>query len=389
MTFAAFIPSIILLAVLILVLKYERRGIMTGIIFVAFLAALFGALRNLSFRYSVTIDAMLPHAVTVRGIANIIMMIISMVPTIMIIITFWYGIKVIWREGLRSQNARTLGFGLILLTYTLVMPVVGRQFESNLYIVIIYALLSNATIYFILLKSMYTMTSIINLLHRKGGRNLDYLIYMGAGMKGDKAEELTKRRVQKMYEVWLDNPDAKVVVTGGWKEDEHIASAGEVVAMLEEKGIPSGAIMVDHDSMNTHQDIANAKVLIEDDLGARSVNEEEYEGLSKRKTKRKTRKDMRQGILNSKDGPKIALVSSNYHVLRSLITARQQKVKCIGYGAGVRTDYRMNAFVNEYFRYIKVTKKYHIIMMSVMLAFYLLVIILMWYYQHNIGPIKH
>lgn len=34
-------------------------------------------------------------------------------------------------------------------------------------------------------------------------------------------------------------------------------------------------------------------------------------------------------------------------------------------------------------------RKYHIIMMSVMLAFYLLVIIMVWYYQQNIGPIKH
>lgn len=376
-TFIYFIPFIIVLIIFLLVLKHEKRTIMTGILFVVALVALFLALQAVSLKYSVTIDAMLPFAGTVRGISKFIMSIIGLLPTIMIIITVWYGAMVIKKEGLQSQNARTLGFGLILIAYTFLWPLLGGRLGHNIFTTITYVTVSNVVIYFILLKSMYTATSIINLMHRKGGKDLDYLVLMGAGMKGNQAQALMEKRVQKTYEIYLENPRAKIVVTGGWREDPNIPVPDQIVEMLKEEGIPEDRIMMDSASYNTRDDIVAARNQIEKDLDSVSIAEENYEGLSGRKARRQVKKDKKGSILNSKDGPKIAIVSSNYHVLRSLIIAKKEKIKCIGYGAPVRVDYRMNAFVNEYYNYVKESKKVHIIAMSVLFAIYLALMILL------------
>ena len=374
---AAFTLFIIVGILFLLVMIRDKRTIMTGILFVLSLVALFVTLQQLSFKYSNTINALLPFAGTVRGISNFIMAIIGLLPTIMILISVWYGVMVIRREGLQSQNARTLGFGLVLMAYTFLWPLLGGRLGQNIFTSITYALVSGIVVYFIMLKSMYTATSIINLMHRKGGKDLDYLILMGAGMKGDRAEGLMEKRVEKVYELYLLNPGAKVVVTGGWKDDPDIPKTEQVVEMLKEKGIPEDRLLVDEASVNTRDDIVASRRLIEEDLDKISVKEENYEGLSKRGQKRREKKDKKSSILNSKEGPKIAVVSSNYHVLRSLIIARKEKIKCIGYGAPVRIDYRMNAFVNEYYNYVKVSKKTHIVLMSILFCFYLMIVILL------------
>ena len=372
---AAFTLFIIVGILFLLVMIRDKRTIMTGILFVLSLVALFVTLQQLSFKYSNTINALLPFAGTVRGISNFIMAIIGILPTIMILISVWYGVMVIRREGLQSQNARTLGFGLVLMAYTFLWPLLGGRLGQNIFTSITYALVSGIVVYFIMLKSMYTATSIINLMHRKGGKDLDYLILMGAGMKGDRAEGLMEKRVEKVYELYLLNPGAKVVVTGGWKDDPDIPKTEQVVEMLKEKGIPEDRLLVDEASVNTRDDIVASRRLIEEDLDKISVKEENYEGLSKRGQKRREKKDKKSSILNSKKGPKIAVVSSNYHVLRSLIIARKEKIKCIGYGAPVRIDYRMNAFVNEYYSYVKVSKKTHIVLMSILFCSYLAIVI--------------
>lgn len=371
-TYAYFIPFIVITLLFILVMKTEKRTIMTGVLFVLSLVALFGGMRFLLFKYSETIDAMLPAAATVRSISTIVMAIIGLLPTAMIIITFVSAAMIIKREGLSSQNSKTLGFAVLLLIYTAVFPIVGKL-GVNLLFDVIYAMVSMAAMYFILLKSMYTMTSIINQIHRKGGKNLDYILYIGAGMKGDKAEPLTKKRIEKTFEIWQENSDAKIVVTGGSEKYEEIPRTEEIAARLEEKGIPADKILTDENSHNTDSDIRFGKKKIEEDLGY-SIEEADTEGLSRRKAKKIKKRERKKGILNTSKAPGVALISSNYHVLRCLITAKYFKMKCIGYGAPVRVDYRMNAFVNEYYRYLRVSRSVQIKVMIIIALIWILLL---------------
>jgi uncharacterized SAM-binding protein YcdF (DUF218 family) len=389
-----FVPFIIVTILFLIVMKRDRRTIMTGILFVLSLVLLFLGLQYVLYKYSKTIDAMLPFAATVSSISKVIMFIIGLVPMIMIMITIWYGITVIRKEGLRSHNARTLGFAIILIVYTVFWPMAG-QFRTGYFTMSLYAIISYCVIYLILLKSMYTMTSIINLIHRKDTAGFDYLILMGAGLKGDKSGELMKRRIDKLYELWQKSPKAKVVVTGGWSDDEYIQLASEYANELVEKGIPRDVILIDGDSHNTLEDIQGAKRLIKEDLRSempentddeqanrRTQNSDEWYGkkgmlgLSAvlQKIKACFNRFGNKEILNSSKGPKIALVSSNYHVLRSLIISRKEKMRDIGYGASVRTDYRMNAFVNEYYRYLRVSRSVQIKVMIIIALIWILLL---------------
>lgn len=384
LTFIYFLPFIITTALFILVMKRDSRTIMTGILFVLSLLFLFVGLHYLVYKYSKTIDAMLPFAATVSSISKIIMAIIGLVPTIMIIITVIYGLMVIKREGVSTRNAKTLGFAMILIFYTVLWPLLGGL-KISLYLDIIYVAASLMVFYFIMLKSMYTATSIINLLHRSGGKDLDYLIYIGAGMRGEQADSLTEKRVEKTYEKWLENPRAIIVVTGGSKRYDTIPKTDEIAGMLEEKGIPGEAIIIDDKSHKTNADIRRSKMLIEEDLGFAAGPEDEEE-LSRReykKARKAERKEWKKGILNSKDAPKIAIISSNYHVLRCLIVARHYRMKCIGYGAPVRIDYRMNAFVNEYYSYLRVSKRAHRrVLCLIAFLFFLLLVYVFFNYDH-------
>ena len=377
-TYAYFIPFVILTLLFVLVMKREKRTIMTGVLFVLSLVALFVGMRFLLFKYSETIDAMLPAAATVRSISTIVMAIIGLLPTAMIIITFISAAMIIKREGLSSQNSKTLGFAVMLLIYTAIFPIIGAV-GKNLLFDVIYAIVSMIAMYFILLKSMYTMTSIINQIHTKGGKNLDYILYIGAGMKGDKAEPLTKKRVDKTYEIWQENSDAKIVVTGGSEKYEEIPCVADIAALLEEKGIPAEKILTDENSHNTDGDIRFGKKKIEEDLGF-SIEETDTEGLSRRKAKRIKKKERKKGILNTSRAPRVALISSNYHVLRCLITAKYFKMKCIGYGAPVRVDYRMNAFVNEYYSYLRVSRSVQIKVMAVIILLWIIMMALILIY---------
>lgn len=344
-----FVFFLMFLGIFLLVYKVEHRNLAVGILLVITLFMLFNSARELFTYYSETIDAHLPLAITVRGVTGFLMSVIGFVPTAMILITVWYGATVIRKEGLGSQNARTLGFGIVLIAYTIIWPLIGG-FNSGIIFQFIYGIVGTCVIYLIALKSMYTLSSIINLVHKKGGKDLDYLIVMGAGLKGDKVEILMDRRLEKVIELRELNPGAKVIVTGGWSEDEKIITPAEMTQRLVEMGIPESEILIDSDSTDTVSDIDGAKALIIGD------NPKAAEGIDVSTDK---------GAKLFFNNLKIALVTSNYHVFRSLIVAKKAKVKCIGYGTQVRTDYRMNAFIREYLHYLKLSKNTHVTLLCI------------------------
>ena len=68
--------------------------------------------------------------------------------------------------------------------------------------------------------------------------------------------------------------------------------------------------------------------------------------------------------------PRIAIVSSSYHVLRTLIVARTLKIPCIGFGCRTRLYVSMNAFVREYLLYMRLTRKRQLTLLAVFTVVY-------------------
>ena len=67
--------------------------------------------------------------------------------------------------------------------------------------------------------------------------------------------------------------------------------------------------------------------------------------------------------------PKIILVTTAYHVFRSLLLARRQGIKCVGFGAGTKWYFTLNALLREFIGYLHLTRKGHAIVIGVVAGF--------------------
>ncbi|MDE6993057.1 MAG: YdcF family protein, partial [Lachnospiraceae bacterium] len=67
--------------------------------------------------------------------------------------------------------------------------------------------------------------------------------------------------------------------------------------------------------------------------------------------------------------PKIILVTTAYHVFRSLLLARRQGIKCVGFGARTKWYFTLNALLREFIGYLHLTRKRHVIVVGVVTGF--------------------
>ena len=63
--------------------------------------------------------------------------------------------------------------------------------------------------------------------------------------------------------------------------------------------------------------------------------------------------------LMGKKKAKVIVVTTAYHVFRALILARQQGMKCIGFGARTKWYFTLNALIREFIGYLSLTWKRH------------------------------
>ena len=103
---------------------------------------------------------------------------------------------------------------------------------------------------------------------------------------------------------------------------------------------------------------APARLLVED----RSANTEENLRFSR--------------ALMPEERPRIAVVTTAYHVFRALLIARRQGIRCVGYGAKTRWYFTLNAVLREFAGYLKLTKKRHLLVLGLWTGLILLLYVL-------------
>ena len=75
--------------------------------------------------------------------------------------------------------------------------------------------------------------------------------------------------------------------------------------------------------------------------------------------------------------PRIALVTTGYHVFRALILARKCGIRCIGYGARTKWYFTLNALIREFVGYLKLSwKLYTGVLAGMVLLFLVLMLVL-------------
>lgn len=269
---------------------------------------------------------------------------------IFLILNFIYnGIVLLKREGFSLKNLLSIAMPILVILYVLLWPRFGASgYEKMSSILYNYAGILIA--YLLLIASAYFFASGVNQLHPKKS-GVGYIIVLGSGLiNGDQVPPLLRGRIDKGIEVLRKNPKAILIMSGGKGKDEIISEAEAMRDYAISRQVDAESIWIENKSRSTEENIIFSRKLI----------------------------DERQ--------PKIAIVSSNYHVFRALLIANDLNIQAKGYGKTTKRYYAINAFIREIIGYVALERKKHINIFLILSAVYLLTImlqIIMSAYQFN------
>ncbi len=246
-----------------------------------------------------------------------------LVPVLLII----NGVQMIRKESVCPAHLLSLGLGIVVaageiatVVYVLGLADAVDLGKWNRWVL----LLSMTVFYFSFLVLCFVLYSVFMQVmpHRM---NFNYVVIHGCGLSGgEKMTRLLSNRVDKAIEIYEKCAEKPFLIpSGGQGSDEKISEAQAMKAYLVSHGIPEAHILPEDRSATTKENLLNSKEII----------------------------DSRQG------GRKTALVSSNYHIYRCLLLAREAGLKCTGIGADVALYYWPSALIREFIA-VFVSKKF-------------------------------
>lgn len=321
-----FIPLIILLILYFMycmLMRYESRTLWSGVGFfglsmMTIITAFFYA-----FYYSET----LTHYPLIMDIGVLLaaaaVLVILFFPLATIIMFFVEGIKVIKHEGLKLTNLLSLIFAIGLFIFLFVGPIFVKS--SNKIMTSLYAIISFAVFYLLSVLASYCLSAFLNTFHLFKKRKLDYIIVLGAGIKGEQVPPLLASRIDQGIEILKKNPKALVIMSGGQGKGEDIPEGEAMARYAINKGIDESKIIIEDKSTITKENLLfSSKLMI-------------------------------------KESPRVGLVTTSYHVFRALIIAKDLGIRCIGFGSVTKWYFTLNALIREFIGYLSVTWKKHVI----------------------------
>ena len=321
-----FIPLIILLILYFMycmLMRYESRTLWSGVGFfglsmMTIITAFFYA-----FYYSET----LTHYPLIMDIGVLLaaaaVLVILFFPLATIIMFFVEGIKVIKHEGLKLTNLLSLIFAIGLFIFLFVGPIFVKS--SNKIMTSLYAVISFAVFYLLSVLASYCLSAFLNTFHLFKKRKLDYIIVLGAGIKGEQVPPLLASRIDQGIEILKKNPKALLIMSGGQGKGEDIPEGEAMAHYAINKGIDESKIIIENKSTNTKENLLfSSKLMI-------------------------------------KESPRVGLVTTSYHVFRALILAKDLGIRCIGFGSVTKWYFTLNALIREFIGYLSMTWKKHVI----------------------------
>lgn len=151
--------------------------------------------------------------------------------------------------------------------------------------------------------------------------NPDYIIVLGAAMKGSRPSLELADRLDRSLEFYRKHTAERIIVTGGKGIGEDIAEGQFMKGYLVEHGIPSERVICEDKSESTWENIVNSRKIIQET-------------------------DKRQNI-------KLTIVTNDFHMFRAKFLARREGFIAYGYPTGTPFYIIPNHFVREYFAIIK------------------------------------
>ncbi|CYY48789.1 YdcF family protein [Streptococcus suis] len=254
-------------------------------------------------------------------------------PFVLLFTLYLNGFQILKREGVRFHNFLSMGLAVALTFYLFIAPFVVQSLSAISFFNMVFVYVGFFVSYAIIISMLYTMSSFVNLVNFFPGK-LDYVVVLGAGLIGDKVTPLLASRIEKGIAIYR-----KLIMSGGQGPDELIAEGQAMANYALEKGVPAEDILIENQSTNTEENLKFSYALM-------------------------------------KPGSRFALVTNYYHVFRALLLARQLRIKCIGYGAKTKFYFSLNAFIREFVGYVVMSRKAHLVFLSIVSALYLIGVII-------------
>lgn len=324
-----FMIVLLFLLFTILYVKEKRR----------FVNAIFFGFLVIAILFEIALDV-IPAVSSQSQILTILYLIflVSLVPITIFILTigtFFNSKRLLEKEGKSLKNLffALIGVGVTLLIVTPIIMVLTGQFQDGRmvigyvyfamlfgYVMFLYSCVISYAIFYHLTPVMYQP---------------DYIIALGSGLIGDKVPPLLASRLNKAVELYHKKKQKTgvapmLIMSGGQGSDELLAEADAMKQyILANYDIPSSHILVENQSVNTAQNMAFSKKIIE----------QHAEGKPYRSV----------------------FVTNEFHVFRASIYARKAGLDAEGVGAKTAFYYVPNAFTREFIGLLEMNKLYHII----------------------------
>lgn len=153
---------------------------------------------------------------------------------------------------------------------------------------------------------------------QQGEKDLDYIIVLGAQVKGDRPSRALNKRIIRAAEYLQENPETIAILSGGQGPGEYMTEAECMRRGLVQRGIDSARLILEDKSTSTKENLIFSSRLVD--------------------------------VKNSRTG----LVTQNFHIYRSLKLARYQNYKNVcGIAAPSEAIYQPHFLVREGFALVK------------------------------------
>lgn len=268
-----------------------------------------------------------------------------------------YNARILWRkEGFKPKNLLTLGVGLLIFLF-LGLMIFSPLWTTSQAIALPVALLMAVAGYFGFVFLCYLVSCVLyNLVRPRPPR--DYIVVLGAGLKGNVVTPLLAGRLKRgiaFYKKQEARPDVppKFVVSGGKGSDELISEAAAMRNYLLEQGIPDEWILMEDQSVNTLQNMAFSKKIMDEQSG-----EGRYTCV---------------------------FATNNFHLFRAGVYARKAGLKADGIGSKTAFYYLPNAFIREYIAILSMYRKWHMFFVGFIVLMFAGIALAFWWAERAVS----
>lgn len=159
---------------------------------------------------------------------------------------------------------------------------------------------------------------IVGAMLQKPEPGLDYVVVLGAQVKGSSPSQSLLYRIQEAAEYLKENPETKAILSGGKGTGEDISEAQCMKQELEKLGISGERLIEENRSTSTQENIAYSYELME------------------------------------KECKKVGIVTNDFHIYRGTAIAKK-KMDCQVYGIPAKSNgfLQLNYMVREFFGIVK------------------------------------